>query len=217
MESFSNGKKEFQEGNRLKSDQSRIALILQLLAPYIAVGIFWCGRSNAWLAILVYHVQIVLWGSREGRPAMSAGSRGRQAILLALLCALCGPLVYCLLPWITRIDLGQWLESHQLSGSSLLIMIPYFGLVHPLLEQRHWAGLRARTAWAHPAFAGYHMLVLQSLLPVPWLLVSAVVLLAASILWEVAQRTTGNLAAPILSHILADLGIVLAAWARTQG
>ena len=33
-------------------------LVLKMLAPYLAVGIFWCGLSNAWLAILAYHAQI---------------------------------------------------------------------------------------------------------------------------------------------------------------
>jgi hypothetical protein len=36
-------------------------LTAKLLAPYFAVGVFWCVFSNAWLAMLAYHAQILFW------------------------------------------------------------------------------------------------------------------------------------------------------------
>ncbi len=63
----------------------------------------------------------------------------------------------------------------------MVAMVAYFGLVHPLLEQAHWTPLREATPIAHVAFAGYHMLVLASLLTVPWLAVCFVILTAASV------------------------------------
>jgi hypothetical protein len=109
--------------------------ILKLLAPYLAVAIFWCLCSNAWLAIL---------------------------------------------------------------------------------EQLHWSQLREQTGWSHLCFAGYHVLVLYSLLTLPWLLLCLVVLLAASLCWKQLERATRSLTVPVVSHVLADLGVVLAAWTRTH-
>ena len=83
-------------------------------------------------------------------------------------------------------------------------MIPYFGLVHPLLEQMHWRPLRESTAWSHPIFAGYHMLVLSSLLSWPWLLLCFVVLLTGSLFWRQVVRATSSLTVPVLSHVIAD-------------
>jgi len=65
--------------------------VLKLLAPYFAVGVFWCGLSSAWLAILAYHVQIVLW-SRESLFDMRALVR-KRLVLLALPAAAAGPLL----------------------------------------------------------------------------------------------------------------------------
>ncbi len=187
---------------------------LKLMAPYIAVAIFWCVFSNAWLAILGYHAQILFW-SWAKLPGLRMACR-RRALLLALPAALAGPLLYFLLPVVTHVGLSQWLVSHHLSGVSLLMMIPYFGLIHPFLEQLHWSGLRGQTGWSHPCFAGYHVLVLYSLFTLPWLLICFAVLLAASFCWKQLERATQGLTVPIVSHALADLGVVLAAWARTH-
>ncbi len=194
----------------IKSDSMTRAL--KLLAPYLAVGVFWCMLDNAWLAILAYHVQILLWsrGKFEDlrRPIL------RSVWLFLLLSALAGPLLYILMPVVTRVELSSWLATHDLSRTSLAMMVPYYGLVHPLLEQIHWNGLREDGPIAHPLFAGYHLLVLHSLLAVPWLIVCFIILTASSITWRHMRSRANGLSAPIASHLLADLGIVVAAWLR---
>ncbi len=136
-------------------------------------------------------------------------------MLLALPAALAGPLLYCLLPYITHADLSAWLANHHLSRLSLIVMIPYFGLLHPFLEQLHWAPLRENTPVSHIMFAGYHIVVLYSFLTIPWLILCFVVLATASFMWGEMTRRSDSLAAPVASQILADLGIVIAAWLKT--
>jgi hypothetical protein len=46
-----------------------LVLTLKLLAPCFAVLVFWCWLGNAWLAILAYHAQILLW-SRGSLPKL---------------------------------------------------------------------------------------------------------------------------------------------------
>ena len=189
-------------------------LALQLLAPYLSVVLFWCIWPNAWLAILSYHLQILLWRNPALlRLRMPTGSTG---FVFAAMSALAGPTLYFLLPHMQRTELASWLASYKLSGISLMLMVPYFGLVHPVLEQSHWHGLRERTRWAHPAFAGYHMIVLSTLLTAPWLLACFLVLVTASLAWTRSGRVTGSLVPSVVSHVLADLGIVLAALAHVR-
>ena len=191
----------------------KIKLTLRLLAPYLAVGFFWCVLSNAWLAILAYHVQILLW-SRTSLAEQHRTMRPRL-MLMAVPAALAGPLLYFLLPYMTHADLAVWLTAHHLSRFSLAAMIPYFGLVHPVLEQIHWVPLRQNTAISHPAFAGYHVVVLCTLLTIPWLVLCFAVLTTASLLWQRMVQRSGSIAAPVASHVLADLGIIIAAWLKT--
>jgi membrane protease YdiL (CAAX protease family) len=56
------------------------------------------------------------------------------------------------------------------------------------------------------------MLVLVTLMKAPWLVLSFAILTATSFLWREMTRHGRSLAVPIVSHILADFGIVLAAW-----
>jgi hypothetical protein len=190
-------------------------MLAKALAPYVAVGIFWCFLSNGWLAILGYHAQVLLWGAEKGFTSWRP--RWSKAVWLAVPGALTGPLVVALLPYMTRVSLPAWLADHRLTGASLVLMIPYFGLVHPLLEQIHWAPLRAATPLAHPGFAGYHLLVLYSLLTLPWLIVCFVVLTLASWLWHVMTRRSGSVVSATLLHVVADLSMVVVAWWLVRG
>ncbi len=187
---------------------------VQALAPYIAVLLFWCVWPNAWLAILAYHAQILLWNRDRLRKRRLP--RSRQYFLLACPAVLTGPLVYVLLPVITRTDLVAWLATYHLSGPSLILMIPYFGVVHPVLEQRHWNPLREHGARFHFVFAGYHMIVLWPLLTLPGLMLCFGVLAGASFAWTWLCRKSQGLTVPVISHIFADLGVILATWASIR-
>jgi hypothetical protein len=191
-------------------------LILRLAAPALAVGVFWFGFESAWMTILAYHAQILFW-SRHRIRAVLHGRGGVAAVAVAVIpCAVAGPLLYFLLPRITLVDSTTWLAAHGLAGGSLVLMIPYFGIVHPVLEQTHWDELRNRTPLAHGCFAGYHLLVLASLLSLPWLGLVLAVLLGASYVWYRLARRYAGLFVPSCMHVAADLGIVLAAWLRTR-
>lgn len=91
-------------------------------------------------------------------------------------------------------------------------MIPYFGIIHPVLEQVHWTLLREQSRAAHFFFAGYHMLVIFSLVTLPWMIFCFIALTAASFAWQWLTRKSGSLLPSTLSHILADLGMILAAY-----
>lgn len=181
-----------------------------MAAPYIAVGIFWMVFHSAWFALLAYHAQI-LWWSR-GRLAGLVRPRRTWLAPFVVASALAGPAVYVVLPYVPHADLAAWLGRYGLTGGSLVAMVFYFGLVHPLLEQTHWAPLRERTPLAHVAFAGYHVLVLHSLLTLPWLAAVFAVLAGVSWLWQRMTDEAGSLVPAVASHLLADLGIVVVAW-----
>ena len=175
---------------------------LQVLAPWISVLVFWVGFQNAWAALLGYHVQILCWHPHEIRRAWHRPTPCPSWVWILLLTA---PVMILLLPAFLRIPITDWLQAHGLTLLGFTFMIPWFGIVHPILEQIHWTPLRNRTPLAHPLFAGYHLLVLHELLTQPGLFLSFAVLCTASIFWHHIPRPTA-----IRSHQLADTGIALA-------
>jgi len=184
-------------------------LLLKLLVPYFTVGVFWCIFKNGWLAILTYHALVLLWDHTAWKTLRWPSHK--RMLLTALPTMITGPLLYFILPIVSRTDLGAWLDSYKLSGLSFALMIPYFGIIHPLMEQLHWAPLREQTPAAHFFFAGYHMMVLVSLLKTPWLIAAFITLVISSAVWQHLTRKAESLAPAILSHILADLGVILTA------
>ncbi|MCC5847159.1 MAG: hypothetical protein JJU29_03615 [Verrucomicrobia bacterium] len=178
-------------------------IFLQMFAPWLSVLIFWLGFRNAWAAILGYHAQVLLWHRREDLWRWFRQPRPGARWTLPLL--LTAPVMIAFLPWFLETEISAWMAAHGLSAIGFVFMVPYFGIVHPVLEQGHWGPLRLRTRWAHPMFAGYHLLVLSSLLTSLGLLLAFVVLYGASLFWQRIPRGTA-----ILSHQLADTGVALA-------
>ncbi len=184
-----------------------------LLAPWIAVGVFWLWLRSAWATILVYHALILLLPGRRLRD-VTRGWSARMALMAVVPCILAGPLTWLFLPSMVRTPVGEWLASYGLSGRALLLIVPYYGLVHPVLEQAHWGPLRARPGLALPAsamFAGYHGLVLSTVMEPAWIVVCVAVLFASSLVWTAMHRRTGGLMVPALSHAAADAGMIVAA------
>ncbi len=188
-------------------------LTLKLLAPYLAVTIFCLGYQNAWLSILVYHAQILFW-SKDQAKLLLKGFTKQGFVSFALPCLATGLMAYFLLPFMyPEAALAAWLASYKLEGLALLLMIPYFGVIHPPLEQMHWAELRENQGLlAHVCFAGYHAIVLFSLLNAICLALVVVVLLSVSMLWAWMHKRYQGLAIPALTHIFADAGIIVAAF-----
>lgn len=190
-----------------------MTLALRILAPYLAVAICWFGFSNAWLTVLVYHLQIILWAGRSF--TMPTWRLPTKHLLLVLPAVFIGPAVYFLLPAITGGHFDEWLTKFHVTPLSLLIMLPYFGLVHPWIEQTHWNYIRERTPFAHICFAGYHVIVLAQLADTIWLVVVFIALATTSYLWSWFTRHTRSLTPAYLTHAIADTGIVIAAWLHT--
>ena len=186
--------------------------IARALAPYIAVLAGLVAMQSAWLAIVLYHVQIVAWNCRTWRHTIG-GWDSNLARLLAPPCLLVGPVVYLALPFLLthRDILDAWLVAHGLGGARLIAFAIYLGVLHPTLEQIHWNVLRSDKRYggaSHYAFAGYHALVLLPLLKTAGVLLSLVVLLLASMAWKHLSKRKGGLLLPAFTHTVADLGII---------
>ncbi len=73
--------------------------------------------------------------------------------------------------------------------------------------------LLIRFRWAqHSPLPEYHGIVLHGLLPLPWILLCCIGLMGISWVWYKAGNTPRARLYSTLSHIFADIGIVLAAY-----
>jgi hypothetical protein len=191
------------------------------LLPYPVVGLALLLTSSGWLAMLAYHLTIVavLCVSGGWREPVALLRRGwRPWWLLALVVGVgfgSGVLLFVLWP-LLGIALAApaiW-AAFGLAGLGRSLFVAYFIAVNPVLEESYWRGYLGspllRPTLSDLAFAGYHLLVLQSLLAWYWLLLIFLVLAGAAWFWRQLARLVGGLGLPLASHLSADAAVLTA-------
>ena len=193
--------------------------VIAAFVPYVAVGIGMYGFHSAWLAILLYHAGILAFLAVR-RPEglgrrLLAGMKSPLVIPGMLICAMAAPLIYFMWPWFAASEsiLPEWMLRYGLTGWAWWLLIPYFSIIHPVLEEIHWRGVSPsgamRLCWQDLLFAGYHLLVLFQLMHTPWLLLVLVVLTGSSFFWRWADVRFGGYGLAILTHGVADAAVLL--------
>lgn len=191
------------------------------ILPYlaVAVGLFWV--RHAFLALLGFHLAIILSLSlaRSSIPlSLLFKSRDARRVLLSvLLCGSSGILLYILLSYSGVIgDLQEHVQALRLTGSTWPVFITYFVLVNPWIEEYFWRGyLGSPTTGLYPSdflYSGFHTLILWGKVQPVLIVYSLIVLVAAGWFWRQLARIDEGLLAPVLGHMAADLAILLAVY-----
>ncbi|BFT70611.1 lysostaphin resistance A-like protein [Paenibacillus sp. P36] len=112
--------------------------------------------------------------------------------------------------------LGEWNFSGDQSVLLLLILV----LLNPILEEIYWRGylyhrigqsLGSAKNLLHASFwfTSYHLIVIIPVFSWPLNAVAVVPIFAAGVLWGWIRHRTGSILIPIISHMFADLGVVI--------
>lgn len=188
--------------------------------PYIAVVSGLYVFSNAWAAILLYHFGIVLFMIIDGREKLlkniRSGWNSTAAGVCVAICVLIGPFIVFF--WqhmrLEGVELETRLMEFGLCGLSWYVFVVYFSTVQPFLEELFWRGYFGNEDRFLPGidivFGGYHVFVLAFFIKLPWLIVSLIVISCAGWGWRFIANKCKGLIVPLLSHIAADISIIIA-------
>ena len=196
-----------------------IKRILPPLIPYITIGIGLLVFHNAWMAILSYHAGMVavILLSKTGIPLKQAFHRGNKYWIL-LIAALTGAggglLLYVLWPLLSvPDDINLYIRSIGLNEHTWPVFLAYFTIINPLIEEYYWRGYLASVTKGVTLndllFSGYHLLVLAWHMDAVWLLAVFFVLAAGAWFWRQMNNLNGSLLASAVSHITADIAVML--------
>ena len=191
---------------------------------YAAVGLGLFFFRNAWIALLIFHLAIILSVS-IAKPNIPIKilfrSKNIKWILVSvLLCGSSGITLYFL--WnkfgITN-DLSAHVEAMGLNSSKWIPFLTYFTLANPWIEEYFWRGyLGSKTTNVTTSdflYAGFHGLILLNNVRTDMILYSLAVLTLAGWFWRQIARADGGLLAPVLGHMVADFSILMAVYWRT--
>ena len=194
------------------------------LIPYIAVGLGLLVFHNAWAAILLYHAGIaaVIFLTKRTVPfkQIFRSTGYKPLILAAAIGALSGVVLYLLWPLLSVPPyINTYMRSIGLTATVWPYFIAYYVLVNPVLEEYYWRGYLGSSA-KHPVlndflFAGYHLVVLGGKIQGLWLVAVFLILCGAAWYWRQVSRITDGLLAATLSHMAADITIILSIYFMT--
>ena len=192
--------------------------ILPPIIPYITIGIGLLIFHNAWLAILSYHTGMVavllLSKIRISLKQSFQGNKVWMPFITALVGAGGGILLYVLWPLLSvPDDINLYIRSIGLNERTWLVFLAYFTLINPLIEEYYWRGYLASAAKGITLndllFSGYHLLVLAGHMEAIWLFAVFFVLAIGAWFWRQMNRLNGGLLASTISHITADITVIL--------
>lgn len=200
------------------SAQLSLLRLLSPAIPYVAVGFGLFLLHNAILSIALYHVGMVsvLLLERRGDPISSLLRGFDPWLLLAsiVLSLLGGGITFFCWPLLGLPHLHERLLHVGLSAGVLPWFFLYFALVNPVLEEAFWRGYHenssSRPVWNDLWFAGYHISVVAFFMQWYWLPLVLCGLLFMAWVWRLLAAKLQGLLINCISHVAADLGIVVA-------
>jgi len=199
----------------------RVKLFSPLL-PYTAVAIGLYGFRSAFAAMAAYHIgaiTLVLSKRRSCTATKRAGAR-LWMITAAIVCSMGGVIFYFLWPYLNTdpLEIGRKLADFGISRNIWPYLALYFCLVNATTEEFFWRGYLG-TETPTPVFndflfGGYHALVLIAFTSVVWTIPVIVACAFAGWLWRMIKKKSGGLLVPVITHIFADVSIVMAVHLR---
>ena len=197
-----------------------------MLSPYLAVlfGVFYI--KNAFVAVLFYHlillVCIVGINRSQVLKLLVSGFHRYTGPVISLGGLIPGIVILLLWPYAKQpaVNLAELMGQVNLSDVSFTVFVFYACLVNPFLEESFWRGCFKPASWRpvpiDVLFAWYHTILLIPVLKPGFVVLSFVALMLVSWIFRNIYRLTGGLAIPLLIHIVADISIFFAVWKIIQ-
>ena len=193
--------------------------LISALVPYIAVLIGLYILKNAWIAIGLYHLGITVFLITGDRSRLlkkvCMGWNSIAVVVSIVMSVMIFPIIFFFWRFmqLEKVSLNSALTNFGLQGTSWFFFMIYFSTVQPLLEELYWRGYlgcgQKSFSWTDFTFAGYHILILAWFIKLPWLVVAFIVLITVAYIWRFLASKFEGLAVPLLSHIVADISIIV--------
>lgn len=200
---------------------------LWLIAPSIVVALAMLVAGNAWIAMLGFHLTLIVamivhrrqldWRQVLARPRsgiLAAHLFGAMAMMTVFSLAL-----FAYANHSSSSTYGGYLDEQLtafgVAESSRIWFAVQLCLLNPLLEELFWRGLffsrRKGLAATDACYAAFHFFALAAFMPVLQASVGTLALIGVGYaLRQLAARFRGSIVVPVVWHALGDLAVVVA-------
>lgn len=120
-------------------------------------------------------------------------------------------------------ELRQLLADWDFSGSKIILLILILAFINPILEEFYWREFMYKRLLQHIGhtlsilvtsifYSLYHFIVVMEIFSFPFNALAVIPVFLAGIMWGIFRLKLNSIAAPITSHCLADIGIMMVYW-----
>ncbi|WP_144513998.1 CPBP family intramembrane glutamic endopeptidase [Bacillus sp. FJAT-22090] len=120
-------------------------------------------------------------------------------------------------------QLQRLLEKWDFSGTKVILLVLVLVLINPILEELYWREFMYRRLFLKVGnvlavmitaifYSMYHLIVVIAIFSFPFNVLAVIPVFLAGIMWGIFRIKLGSITAPIISHCLADIGIMLVYW-----
>ncbi|SER92861.1 CPBP family intramembrane glutamic endopeptidase [Psychrobacillus sp. OK032] len=120
-------------------------------------------------------------------------------------------------------QLKQLLVKWNFSGAKVILLIFVLILINPILEELYWREFMYKRLFQKVGkiltvlitsifYALYHLIVVMEIFSFPFNVLAVIPVFLAGVMWGIFRIKFNSITAPIISHCLADIGIMLVYW-----
>jgi membrane protease YdiL (CAAX protease family) len=187
--------------------------------PYIAILVGLFVFKNAFVAISIYYVGIIIFSGITGGfrfiKSIFSGWDIRIAVLVVIMGGLSGIVVYTAwnLSALEGISLKAVFAEYGLEGIRIYVFAALAILVNPVIEEVFWRGLIGvkdkRISWLDAAFAGYHVPALLLVIKPLMATLAFITLCGAGWGLRFIKNKLDGLLVPYLAHLAGDVSLII--------
>lgn len=212
-------------------------MIKQILLLIMPTGLIYIGLSviqNILITFILFYgwllfipLFITFW-KKPNRPSLRLFFNSKNllvGIISGLIClvAIYGFVVFFRSSIIDLVQLRQQLAKWDFSGAKVILLILVLIWINPILEEFYWrefmygrifpkVGNMLAIMITSVFYALYHFIVVMEIFSFPFNILVVIPVFLAGVMWGIFRIKLNSLAAPIISHSLADIGIMLVYW-----
>lgn len=214
--------------------ESMIKQILLLIMPTIFIYIGLSVLENILITFILFYgwllfipLLFTFW-KKPSRFTLQLSFTKKKllvGIISGLIClvSIYGFVVFFQSSIIDMVQLRQQLDKWDFSGSKVILLILVLILINPILEEFYWREFMYGRLFSKVGnmlaimitsifYTLYHLIVVMEIFSFPFNVLSVIPVFLAGVMWGIFRIKLKSITASIISHSLADIGIMLVYW-----
>ncbi|WP_246096966.1 CPBP family intramembrane glutamic endopeptidase [Psychrobacillus soli] len=211
-----------------------IKQILLLIAPTILIFIGLSFMQNVLITFILFYgwllfiPLIIRFWKRKNRTHIKSPLTKKSIMVGVISGVICLVSIYSFVLFFQSSvldipQLRQLLKEWDFNGAKVILLVLVLAFINPILEELYWREFMYSRLFIKIGnvlavmitaifYSLYHLIVVMEIFSFPFNVLSVIPVFLAGIMWGIFRIKLNSIVAPIISHCLADIGIMLVYW-----